>query len=296
MKPSNIYRSHVLSISPWVLGGVLSLAASTCSAATLTIGSLSDSPDAEISLFLPVVRYLAAGLGKEGFDDARVIVRKTHGEMADLMRHWKVDLFIDSSLSALKVQRLSGGEFVARRWKKDIAEYRSVVFVRHSSPVKRLADLAGRSIAFEEPFSSSGYLLPAGELQQQGLKMVPAEAGGSRQIVSYRFTQGEENTLLWVLRGRADAGAMADYVFKKLSAPVSSELRPIHYSKVVPYHVVVLRPGLSAAVRSAIHQRLVTMKDDPEGQRILHAFEKTTRFDDIPPESLRNLTSITLDF
>lgn len=293
---STFQRPHWLSISARVLGGTLFFVANAGSAATLTIGSLSETPDTEISLFLPVVRYLAAGLGKEGFDDARVVVRKTHAEMANLMRQWKVDIFIDSSLSALKVQRLSGGEFVARRWKKGIAEYRSVVFVRNSSPVKKLKDLAGRSIAFEEPYSSSGYLLPAGELQQQRLKLIPAEAGGSGQTVGYRFTLGEENTLLWVLNGRADAGAMADYVFKKLSAPVSAELRVIHQSKVVPYHVVISRPGLSATARSAIHQRLLRMKDDPEGQRVLQAFEKTTRFDDIPPESLRNLTSFSLNF
>jgi phosphonate transport system substrate-binding protein len=289
-------RSHWPLISSWVLGGWLFFGANTASAATLTVGSLSETPEAEISLFLPVVRYLAAGLGKEGFDDARVVVRKTHAEMAHLMRHWKVDLFIDSSLSALKMQRLSGGNFIARRWKKGIAEYRSVVFVRTSSPVRRLADLAGRSIAFEEPYSTSGHLLPAGELRQQGLKLIPTEGGGKGQTVGYRFSLGEENTLLWVLNGRADAGAMADYVFEKLSAPVSSELRLIHKSIVIPYHIVISRPGLSAAVLSAIHRRLLAMHDDPEGQRILKAFENTTRFDDIPAESLRNLTSFSLDF
>ena len=292
---SILQRPHGSSIAAWVLVCSLLLGAGSGSAATLTLGSLSETPDAEISLFLPVVRYLAVGLGKEGFDDARVVVRKTHAEMADLMRHWKVDLFIDSSLSALTVQRLSGGEFVARRWKKGIAEYRSVVFVRHSSPVKRLKDLAGRSMAFEEPYSSSGYLLPAAEFQQQGLKLIPSEAGASGRNVGYRFTLGEENTLLWVLNGRADAGAMADYVFKKLSAPVSNELRVIHQSKVIPYHVVVSRPGLSPAARAAIYQRLLNMKDDPEGQRILQAFEGTTRFDDIPPESLENLASFNLN-
>lgn len=279
----------------WLAGALLFNTNVVC-AATLTIGSLSETPDAEISLFLPVARYLVAGLGQQGYDDARVVVRKTHAEMASLMRRGDVDLFIDSSLSALKVQRLSGGEFLARRWKKGIAEYRSVIFVRKASPVQNLDALAGWSIAFEEPYSTSGYLLPAGELRQHGLNLIPSEKGRVAGAVSYRFTYGEENTLLWVLGGRVEAGAMADYVFKKLSAPVSDELRVIHQSSAMPYHVVVSRPSLSSAARLAVHRRLLAMHQDPQGQKLLQAFEATTRFDDIPAVSLHNLSTFKLDY
>lgn len=279
----------------WFAGTLLFNTNVVC-AATLTIGSLSETPDAELSIFLPVANYLVAALGKEGYDNARVVVRKTHAEMAGLMKRGDVDLFIDSSLSALKVQRLSGGEFLARRWKKGIGEYRSVIFVRKASPVQNLGALAGRSIAFEEPYSTSGYLLPAGELRQHGLNLIQSEKGKIAKAVSYRFTYGEENTLLWVLGGRADAGAMADYVFKKLSAPVSEDLRVIHQSNAMPYHVVVTRPGLSSAIRRAVHGRLLAMHQNPQGQKILQTFEATTRFDDIPAASLHNLSTFKLDF
>lgn len=138
--------------------------------------------------------------------------------------------------------------------------------------------------------------MPAGEIQQLKLNLIPADKANSAATVGFRFTYGEENTLLWVLAGRTDAGAMADYVFNKLSVPVSAELRVIHQSKVMPYHVVVIRPGASNGLRSAIHRRLLTMDKDPEGRKVLQAFEKTTRFDDIPVESLHNLNTFKLDF
>lgn len=278
------------------LGVVLLLATNPVSAARLTLGSLSETPDAEMTTFLPFVRHLAAGLGQEGIDDARVVVRRSHAEMAKLMKRGEVDLFIDSSLSALKVQRLSGGDFLARRWKKGIAEYRSVIFVLNTSPVQKVGDLVGRSMSFEEPYSTSGFLLPAGELKQHGLNLIETESGTSDKAVGYRFSNGEENTLLSVLSGRTDAGAMADYVFARLSTPVSGDLRVIHRSKVIPYHVVVGRPGLSPALRAAIQRRLWAMQDDPAGKSAMEAFEKTTRFDEISVESLHNLRSFKLDY
>lgn len=279
-----------------LLGFVLLAAPSALWAETLTLGSLSDTPSEEFAVFLPFAQYLASELKGQGIDNARVEVRRTHAEMAELMKAGEVDLFIDSSLSALKVQRLCGGDFLARRWKKGVSEYHSVVFVRAASPVQGLADLAGRSIAFEEPFSSSGYLLPAGEIHQAGLSLVPDEQKPPAGAVRFRFSNADENTLLWVLRGKTDAGAMAANRMTKLSAPVAGELRVVHSSRIIPYHVVVHRPGLADTLRIAIHERLLAMEHDQAGLRTLRVFEETTRFDDIPPEVLRNLRAVPLGF
>ncbi|MDH5485090.1 MAG: phosphate/phosphite/phosphonate ABC transporter substrate-binding protein [Gammaproteobacteria bacterium] len=264
-------------------------------AGSITLGSLSSTPGSETTIFLPVASYLAKGLADFGITDARVRVARSHAEMADLMKQGEVDLFIDSSISALIVQRQSGGHFLARRWKKGISEYHSVIFVRKESGISQLKDLGGHTMGFEEPFSSSGYLLPASEMIRSGLSLVPVGQQAQSMGVGYRFTGADENTLLWVLHGRLDAGAMAGNKLAKLAASLQDELKVIYQSRTIPYHVVVVRQGLSILLQQAIHQRLLEMHNNSHGQQVLEAFEKTGRFDDIPANVLRNLQSIQLD-
>ena len=288
-------RTFESSLCGLVLSLLLLATPATGSASSLTVGSLSNTPSEEIPTFLPFAEYLAAGLGDLGIDDARVKVSRNHAEMAELMKRGEVDLFIDSSVSALIMQRLIGGEFLARRWKKGIGEYHSVIFVRTESPVQNIADLAGHTIAFEEPFSSSGYLLPASEIRQAGLSLSSGQDQTGSDVVGYRFTGADQSTLLWVLNGRVEAGAMAENKLAKLSASLSGDLRVIHKSVAIPYHVVVNRAGLSTALLQAIHGRLLDMENSEAGRLTLKAFEKTTRVDDIPAARLLGLQALELD-
>lgn len=291
-----IVMSAVREGKSWLTASILFMVISTSAAARpLVIGSLSEKADAELSLFLPVAQYLAAGLGQFGIDSAEVRVCRTHAEMAALMSSAEVDLFIDSSMSAMAVQQLSGGGLLARRWKKGIAEYSSVIFTRADSRLHELADLGGESIAFEAPFSSSGFLLPAHEMHHAGLTLTPSDAPQLPHSVAYLFSKADENTLLWVLHGRTSAGAMAEYKYAQLSAPIAQELRVIFHTVTIPYHVVIHRPQLPEMIRAALHDRLLAMDKSGEGRLVLNNFEKTTRFDDIPEEIQLWLRTINLD-
>ena len=259
---------------------------------TLTIGSLSDTPDSEIALFLPLATYLAIGLTEFDIDKGKVRITRTHEQMADLMKQGKVDLFIDSSVSALKMQRLGAGEFFLRRWKKGIAEYQSVIFTVASSPLEQISDLAGQTIGFEEPFSSSGYLLPASEIRNHNLALTKDQIITDSSSVDSRFTGADENTLMWVLHGRLDAGAMAGHKLAKLAGPLISDIKIIHTSANIPYHVMLTRPDLPSPLQAAIKQRLMTMEMDIVGQRVLKGFERTSRFDEIPGEAITSLSTI----
>ncbi|MBL4620974.1 MAG: phosphate/phosphite/phosphonate ABC transporter substrate-binding protein [Immundisolibacteraceae bacterium] len=261
-------------------------------ARALTIGSLSDTPDAEIALFLPLATYLSMGLKEFDIDKGKVRITRTHEQMANLMKQGKVDLFIDSSVSALKMNRLGAGDFFLRRWKKGIAEYHSVIFTTANSPLKQISDLAGHTIGFEEPFSSSGYLLPASEIRNHHLILTKDQVVTDDKSIDSRFTGADENTLMWVLHGRLDAGAMAGNKLKKLAGPLISELKIIHTSSTIPYHVMLTRPDLENHLQAAIKDLLTTMHSTVVGKRVLNDFERTSRFDEIPVQAITELSTI----
>src|SRR3989304_5486188 len=97
----------------------------------------------------------ARAVQAEGGDQGKVVVAKGIPEMAQFLKHGKIDLYIDSPYPALAVSRLSGSKLFLRRWKKGISEYRSVIFAKAASRIARLEDLKGKIIAFEEEFSNS---------------------------------------------------------------------------------------------------------------------------------------------
>ena len=91
-------------------------------------------------------------------------------EVAALLRQSKLDLHFDSYARALGLSRLSGSKPILRRWKKGVAEYSGVIFVKSDSGINRLEDLKGKTVALDEEFSTIGHLLPKFMLMERGLE------------------------------------------------------------------------------------------------------------------------------
>ena len=77
-----------------------------------------------------------------------------------------------------------------------LATYQSQFIVKAGSPIKSLEDLNGKKIAFVEPASTSGYLLPLKTLNEKGIK--PKETV---------FAGKHDNVVSMVYQGQVDAGA-----------------------------------------------------------------------------------------
>ncbi len=256
------------------------------------IGSIHDRPANEIRKFLPLVRYLAEVLEPEGIDEGKVVVAKSIQQMADFLREGKVDLFLDSPFPVLAVNRLAGSKLLLRRWKKGVREYHTVVFVRKDSDISRLEDLKGKMISFEAPYSSSGYFLPKMALIQEGLTLVlkkNASAPVAPDEVGYVFSKDDENTVVWVLRGKVSAGALDDRNYRKDAKHRLDQLKILHETFSIPRQIISYRSDLPPKLVARIKKILLDMDQSEEGQRALKAFEKTTKFDEIPEQSLAPL-------
>ncbi len=78
--------------------------------------------------------------------------------------------------------------------------YKSAMYVRRDSDIYSLEDMRGNSIAWSDPNTTSGYLVPSYELHQRGLK--PSEF-----FSRTGFAGGHEQAVIAVLNGQYDAGA-----------------------------------------------------------------------------------------
>jgi phosphonate transport system substrate-binding protein len=254
-------------------------------AGVLTIGSVSLNPTQEYEVVRPFADFVAANLNEVGIGRGRVVVAGSLSQMVEELQEGRVDLYVDSPFPAVFVWQHADVEPVLRRWKWGSDIYRSVIFTRADSGIESIDDLTGKIIAFAEPFSTSGFLMPKAALASAGFRLVnyedpAASVPGDR--IGYVFSNDAENTMFWVLKKKVAAGAInADY-FEALAGDRIGELRILHTTEAVPRNVVCVRKGLEPKVVQAIEKLLLEMHLSDEGRASLEKFEETTRFDRFP--------------
>ncbi|ELR63551.1 Phosphate-binding protein [Photobacterium marinum] len=253
----------------------------------LIIGAVSSEPSEEIETFLPFSQYLAEHLESANIESSKVVIASSPSDMANLFSEAKVDIYIDSPLSAYSVVQNAGGKFLLRRWKKGTSEYNSTIFVRADSDIKTLSDLKGEVLAFERPHSASGYLLPKLDLMQLNYDLDEIKRinqHSSQEQISYIFSNDDENTFFWVQKGLVNAGAMSTAKFNEMNRDNSQNMRALHISFNIPRHVVVYRSDLDPELVDKIRLVLLEFDKSDLGKKVLKQFEKTTKFDEIPSQ------------
>ena len=121
--------------------------------------------------------------------------------------------------------------------------YRSVLVVRQDSGITSLADMRGKSLAWADPNSTSGYLIPRSELRKAGIDTEPGRyfsrtgfGGGHEQAVVAVLQKQYDGAVTWVsgigergegytrgnLRAMVDKGLlrMSDLAVVWTSAPI----------------------------------------------------------------------------
>ncbi|MFN0301134.1 MAG: phosphate/phosphite/phosphonate ABC transporter substrate-binding protein [Burkholderiales bacterium] len=269
--------------------------AATAEARPFVIGSISHKPGDENALFIALANHLGRHLSEFGFDSGKVVVAADIPGLIALFNAGTVDLYFDSPHPTLAVSHGTGSKIVLRRWKKGKAEYRSVIVVRKDSAVRSLADLLGRLIAFESDFSTSGYLLPKIAIEHAGLTLREQRAAGNAiapDEIGFVFSNDEENTLLWVLRGRVVAGAVGIHDLERFRPKERDQLRIIHETVTVPRQLVSVRKDASEPLIASIRGFLIGLDHSEAGQALMMNLENTTRFDDVPAGLVKSLETI----
>ena len=135
--------------------------------------------------------------------------------------------------------------------------YRSCLIVHADSDVFSPVDMGGKTFAFNDPNSTSGYLVPS------AFFMMEMGIDPKSHFSKLTFSGSHEASIIAVANKKVDVASTnlpdLQQLVREGKVPRTA-LRVIWVSKLIPNDPVVVRKDLPESLRSAIQESLATMK------------------------------------
>jgi len=179
----------------------------------------------------------------------------------------KIDgAFLGSLVGLLAIDRLGAKTVVKPERSDGGSGYRGVIFVRDDSPIKKMSDLAGRTIAMVRT-TTAGHIFPGCMMMQTGLW-----ERSDHPTIKWLGTHDDVATC--VMEGKADVGAIKNLRLDALLAGHSEwKIRRLATSKEVPNNALLLRNDVAEELGPKLSAALLGMNSDPQGREALEALD-----------------------
>jgi phosphonate transport system substrate-binding protein len=278
---------YLLLACGWMLSGATA-AQSTPAAPTtqeiLVLGRISDDPKQHYEAMRPLLDYVVPRMRNVGIREGRILMARDAQQMVSYLRRHRVDWLTETPAMAVGYRDRVGAQILLATERGGGRSYHTVFFVRRDSGISSLEELVGRSIAFQNPYSTSSYVVPAAVLLDTGLRLDLLLSPMDRpepDSVGYVFARSEANISTWVHKRLVDAGAFANLDWNDLNRLPESfrnDLVVIHETAPFPRAVEVVRPDMDERVRERLREVLLAAADDPQAREPMLRFFGTNRF------------------
>jgi len=135
--------------------------------------------------------------------------------------------------------------------------YRSCLIVHADSDIFSPEDIGGRTFAFNDPNSTSGYLVPS------AFFMTELNVDPKKHFSKVTFSGSHEASILAVANKKVDVASTnlpdLQQLTREGKVPRGS-LRVIWVSRLIPADPIVVRKDLPASLKAAIQESLVSMR------------------------------------
>src|SRR6266436_6680709 len=197
----------------------------------------------------------------------RAQVASDYAGVVEALRSRRVDLAFVHPVGYVLANREAGCLILVRDIWQGKTAYTARFYVRKRSGIERLEDLRGKTVAFVDPASSSGYIYPMVLLVERGLVR---DRDPKTFFKDALFAGTHEAALQSVVRGRVDAAASFDKAPEiHLKDPeLVAQLGWVGETPEIPEAGICARPGLPAEPLARIKRALLSIKA-PEHAAVL---------------------------
>lgn len=185
----------------------------------------------------------------------------------------------------------SGAEVILTAIKKNgKATYQSQFLVGADSEIKDFQDIKGKTLAFVDPSSTSGYLFPGAYLINQGIDL--------EKDIKYVNSGGHDKSLQLLLNGDVDVIAVFGEVIERYKdefPDAGERTRILGFTEDIPGVSVTVKGDMDTELKQNIEDALLKIADTEEGASLIqdlfnmYGFQKST---DADYEVIRNTAKI----
>lgn len=140
----------------------------------------------------------------------------------------------------------------------DKAPLRGIIVVRKDSPIRKPADLHGKTVAFPSPNALGASLLTRSDLEQL-----------YRAQVTPLYVKTHSSVYLHVAKNLVAGGGGVEKTLQEQDESLRAQLRVIYTTRACPSLPVVAHPRVPAPVQEKIRKALLAIGETPEGREML---------------------------
>lgn len=229
-----------------------------------------ENPEKLISNVRPAMNFLEKEMGRK----VRYFITLNYSAAVEAMISKKADVSFMSPLPYVLANKYSGVEAVLGEIYGGKPYYYSRIFVRKDSGIRKLSDLKGKTIAYVDPISSSGFMYPHDIFTRAGLVnggVEKPEGGFFRRVY---FAGGDQQAINSMVGGFVNAAGVSQYALNLLRPEQRDQVVAIAQSARIPSHNVVVRKGLEPEIRRRFIAAMLKM-NRPENRSLLRALYGT---------------------
>lgn len=208
--------------------------------------------------FQPVIDYLQLKIKRPVI----LNVAADYKSLARLLEQGKIHIagFSHGSYELLKGE--NKWEILCRPVQRQEVFHRGRIIAKANSGIKNLSDLKGRTFAYVDKYSGSGFVFPNRLLQKQDISPL-------RDFSEIFFTLSHEASVKGVLEGKYDAAAVYDNAPLLLSELANKSLIAIADTEAIPTDPMVVSSDLEAPLKASLQSAMTNMHNDEEGKKLL---------------------------
>jgi len=240
----------------------------------------------------PLEKLLGDALGIP----VKVSVSTDYNTIIEAMQSKKVDVGFLPPNTYVQAKEMGAAEVIlqAQRFGVNDADgtptteladsYKSMLIVKADSGIKTLADLKGKTIAWQSVTSSAGYVYPAVELKKAGVD--PNTDVKSIEV------KGHDKGVLAVVNGDADAAAIfqdARNIVKNDVPDIFEKTSVLHFTIPIPNDTISVRADMNKEWIGKIQDAFIGLGQNEESRKIIfeiyshqgYAKSDDSRFDSV---------------
>ena len=226
----------------------------------IAVGSML-TPSSNVKAY----QSLAEVVGERLDRSTELVQRPTYGAVNGLLLAGEIDVAFICSGAYVDIRRSNDVELLVVPVVKGATTYKSLIVVQERSEVASFEELRGKSFAFVDPLSNTGYLYPVWRTKQLG-----TDPGDYFDRTT--FSQSHDRSVWMVARGIVEAAAVDNLIFHAMvdeDPDLAAAVRVVETSQPFGIPPVVASKRTDIKLKSQVREILLTLHQHEAGRTAL---------------------------